>query len=199
MMRRLADLALALPAAMIALPLMLLIAAPLRLVMGSPLLFRQQRSGLHGRTFTLLKFRTMRPPAPGDDPLAHDDARTPPLGLLLRRTRLDELPQLANVIRGDMGVIGPRPLLPQTVSAMGADGQLRGSIRPGLTGWAQVHGGPELDPADRLALDIWYIVNANPMLDLSIMLRSVAVIVFGDRVNPRQVEHAHAGRDHRGS
>jgi lipopolysaccharide/colanic/teichoic acid biosynthesis glycosyltransferase len=197
MSRRLADLALALPAALVALPLALVAAFMVRASLGAPILFRQQRAGLGGRPFTLLKFRTMRPPAPGADPLADDEARTPAVGRFLRRTRLDELPQLWNVIRGDMGVVGPRPLLPVTVAAMGPAGIRRGSLRPGLTGWAQVHGGPELDPDDRLAYDLWYVGNASIGLDLSILVRTFAVILLGDRVIPRQVEHAHAGRDHR--
>jgi lipopolysaccharide/colanic/teichoic acid biosynthesis glycosyltransferase len=196
-MRRLADLALALPATLLAAPLMLVVALLVAIFMGPPLLFRQQRAGQGGRAFTLFKFRTMRPPAFGADPLADDVSRTPPLGRFLRRTRLDELPQLANVIRGDMAFIGPRPLLPETVRAMGASGDRRGSLRPGLTGWAQIHGGPELDPAERLALDLWYVDHASVAIDVSILLRTFAVILLGDRVNLRQVEHAHAGRDHR--
>lgn len=196
-MRRVADLALVLPAIALASPLLLLIALCSLLVMGRPVLFSQDRAGAGGRPFRLRKFRTMKPPAPGANPLADDAARTPPFGRFLRRTRLDELPQLAQVIAGDMAVIGPRPLLPETVAAMGGKGVRRGEIRPGLTGWAQVHGGPELAPADRLALDLWYIDNRTIGLDLAILVRSAGVLAFGDRVHPMAVEHAHAGRHHR--
>ncbi len=197
MMRRLIELVVAIPAALVALPLVAAVAVVVLLVMGRPLLFRQARSGRRGEPFTLLKFRTMRAPPPGADPLADDAGRTPPVGQLLRRLRLDELPQLLNVVRGDMGIIGPRPLLPQTIVSLGERGQRRGAIRPGLTGWAQVNGGPVLSDDDKIALDLWYVENRGAWLDLTILLRTLGVLVLGDRVHPAAVEYAHAGHRRR--
>lgn len=191
-MRALADRLLALLAALALSPLAALTALAVALGMGRPLLFRQQRAGLGGRPFQLLKFRTMRPPRPGADPLADDQARTPPLGAFLRRTRLDELPQLLNVIRGEMAIVGPRPLLPDTLAALGERGLRRGSVRPGLTGWAQTHGGPRLTEADKIALDLWYIENRSLLLDLRILVLTLSVILFGDRPDRAAADIAHA-------
>lgn len=192
MIRRFADLAAVLPAALLVTPLALLLAVVVLCSLGRPILFRQERSGRNGIPFTLYKFRTMHQPPPGMNLLAGDDVRTPPLGQLLRRTRLDEIPQLLNVVRGDMGVIGPRPLLVETIRAMGNDGHVRGMMRPGLTGWAQAHGGPRLTDRDKLALDCWYVESHNILLDLKILMLTIRVILFGDRINVSAVEDAHA-------
>jgi lipopolysaccharide/colanic/teichoic acid biosynthesis glycosyltransferase len=197
-MRRLFDLALAIPVTLLALPFVLLIGLAVFVVLGKPVLFAQARSGHRGRPFVLLKFRTMCPPVPGSDPLAEDHSRTPPFGRALRRTRLDELPQLCNILAGDMGFVGPRPLLPRTIAQLGARGAKRGAIRPGLAGWAQLHGGPQLNDNDKLTLDLWYLDNRSVMLDLNILVRTVGVVLFGDKVNSKAVEHAHAGRHRRG-
>ncbi len=198
-MRRLIDLLVAIPAGLVALPLAAVVALLVLMVMGRPLLFRQARSGRDGNPFTLLKFRTMRAAAPGADPLGDDAGRTPLLGHVLRRLRLDELPQLLNVVRGHMGIIGPRPLLPQTMETLGERGRRRGAIRPGLTGWAQVNGGPVLSDDDKIALDLWYVENRDARLDLRILLRTLGVLVLGDRVHPAAVEYAHAGHRRRRS
>lgn len=191
-MRPLADRVLALLAAVALLPLAAATALVVALAMGRPLLFRQQRAGLGGRPFRLLKFRTMHPPRAGRHPLADDAARTSRAGAILRRTRLDELPQLLNVIRGDMAIVGPRPLLPETIAELGERGVRRGSVRPGLTGWAQTHGGPRLGEADKIALDLWYIDHRSLSLDLRILFLTLSVILFGDRPDRAAVDIAHA-------
>jgi lipopolysaccharide/colanic/teichoic acid biosynthesis glycosyltransferase len=179
-------------AAVILLPLLLLTALAVWLSLGRPLLFRQQRSGLEGQPFELVKFRTMRQPEKGADPLGHDAERTPFVGRLLRRTRLDELPQLVNVVRGDVAIVGPRPLLPATIAALGERGRLRGRVKPGLTGWAQTHGGPQLTEPDKIALDLWYIENRSLWLDMTCLALTVRVILFGDRPDLAATEVAHA-------
>ena len=183
-MRPLAERVLALLAAVALLPLAAATALVVALAMGRPLLFRQQRAGLGGRPFQLLKFRTMHPPRAGQHPLADDAARTSRAGASLRRTRLDELPQLLNVIRGDMAIVGPRPLLPETIATLGERGVRRGSVRPGLTGLAQVNGlrGPT-DREDlargRIAYDIDYIRNFSLMMDMQIFVKTLVKEIRG--------------------
>jgi lipopolysaccharide/colanic/teichoic acid biosynthesis glycosyltransferase/glycosyltransferase involved in cell wall biosynthesis len=159
---------------------------------GSPVLFRQQRAGLAGRPFKLVKFRTMTDARDAAGNLKPDAERVTATGRFLRRTRLDELPQLWNVMRGDMSLFGPRPLLPETIAAFGDAGAERCTIRPGLTGWAQIHGGPLLEPEEKLALDLWYVRNRNWKLDLSILLRTFAVLLRDDRVDTLEIGRAHA-------
>jgi len=145
---------------------------------GSPVLFWQQRIGRGGRAFHLYKFRTLRPAFGRDGRELPEERRLSRAGRFLRRTRLDELPQLVNVLVGDMALIGPRPLLPQDQpDNPGA----RLSVRPGITGWAQVNGGVLLSPAEKAGLDAWYIGHASPLLDLRILLLTVRSVVSGDR------------------
>jgi lipopolysaccharide/colanic/teichoic acid biosynthesis glycosyltransferase len=124
--------------------------------------------------------------------LLPDAARLRPCGRFLRRLRLDELPELWNVLRGDMALVGPRPLLPQDVAAMGADGERRGGVRPGLTGWAQVNGNTRLDTRDKLVLDLWYIEHRSLRLDLRIFLRTLATLIAGEQINDFELGRAHA-------
>ncbi|WP_419813921.1 sugar transferase [Glacieibacterium sp.] len=192
-MQRLVDLIVAAMLSVVAAPLAVLVAIIVALTLGRPLLFRQVRSGAGGRPFTLVKFRTMRL-VPGDDA-----ERTPTVGRWLRRSRLDELPQLVNILRGDMAFVGPRPLLPETIAAWGADGSARGAVRPGLTGWAQVHGNTRLSNHEKLALDLWYIENRTLILDLSLLARTVGVVLFGEHANRPALERAHASSRRRRS
>lgn len=149
---------------------------------GRPIIFRQVRPGHHMRPFTLYKFRTMR--AAYDERTGSqlsDYERTSPLGRLLRRTRLDELPQLYNVLIGDMALIGPRPLLPRDLpeQLMAAE---RAALLPGLTGWAQIHGGHPLDVMEKTALDLWYAHHASPVVDAWIVVLTIEMLVWrGDQ------------------
>ena len=193
MIRRALDLFAASLGGLCVLPVGLAVAAAVRLGMGRPVLFIQQRSGRDGMPFAMIKFRTMSDVRDAGGRLLDDDARVTKLGRVLRRTRLDELPGLWNIVKGDMGLIGPRPLLPATIEAMGEAGRRRGAIRPGLTGWAQVNGNALLDEADKVALDLWYIGHASFWLDARIMAKTLAVILFGEKIDRRQLGRAYAG------
>jgi lipopolysaccharide/colanic/teichoic acid biosynthesis glycosyltransferase/glycosyltransferase involved in cell wall biosynthesis len=171
------------------LPLIGLIAAVVLLDQGRPILFRQVRPGRAMRPFTLYKFRTMRGPCDAAGAPLPDRARTSPVGRLLRRTRLDELPQLFNVVRGDMSFIGPRPLLPRDLPERVTE---RTAIRPGITGWAQVNGGNRLSAEAKIALDAWYLRNAGVRLDLRILCRTLRTMALGDEPDRLELEEARA-------
>ena len=173
-MKRGGDLAVTALAGIIAIPLGLLIALLVRCTMGGPVLFRQTRTGHRGREFEILKFRTMRDPRHPDEP---DAPRITRLGALLRRTSLDELPQLWNVVRGEMGVIGPRPTLPEQVVHYSPRQRGRLAVRPGLTGWAQVRGRNSITWPQRIELDLWYVDHRSPLLDVRILLLTVKVLL----------------------
>jgi lipopolysaccharide/colanic/teichoic acid biosynthesis glycosyltransferase len=168
-------------------PVAVLVAFIVALDVGFPLIFWQQRPGLYGRPFKLYKFRTMQTPHDKHNRRVPDDQRSSAIGHILRRIRLDELPQLYNVLVGDMSLIGPRPLLPCDQST---DYAARLSVRPGITGWAQVNGGRIISPSDKCILDIWYAQNASFVLDLKIVLSTVKIILFGDRINTEAVNQA---------
>jgi lipopolysaccharide/colanic/teichoic acid biosynthesis glycosyltransferase len=157
-------------------PATVLVGFIVALDVGFPVIFWQQRPGLNGRPFKLYKFRTMRAPHDQCKKRIPDDERSSAIGQLIRRIRLDELPQLYNVLIGNMSLIGPRPLLPRDQSPEYA---ARLCVRPGITGWAQVNGGRIISTSDKLILDIWYIKNASLRLDLSIALRTAKMILFG--------------------
>jgi len=191
--KRIVDVCVAALLAFMLTPIALLLAITVTLDVGLPIIFWQQRPGLYGRPFKLYKFRTMR--AAHDENLGRipDDQRSSSVGQILRRTRLDELPQLYNVLIGDMSVIGPRPLLPCDQPAEYAARLL---MRPGITGWAQVNGGRIISTFDKLILDIWYVQNASFVLDFAIVLRTVKMILFGDRINIDAINQA---QNHLGS
>ena len=174
--KRAFDVAVALPALLLLAPVLLLTAVAVQLCMGSPVLFRHRRASRRGRPFTLLKFRTMRPSA-GNEP---DAVRLTRLGALLRACSLDELPQLWNVLRGDMSLVGPRPLLPEYLDRYTHEQARRHAVRPGLTGLAQVSGRNALSWPRKFELDVWYVDHASLALDLRILWRS-AHCVLGRR------------------
>jgi lipopolysaccharide/colanic/teichoic acid biosynthesis glycosyltransferase len=173
-------------------PVAVVVAFIVTLDVGFPLIFWQQRPGLYGRPFKLYKFRTMRAPHDQHRRRIPDDQRLSPIGQILRRTRLDELPQLYNVLVGDMSLVGPRPLLPCDQSA---DYAARLSVRPGITGWAQVNGGRIISPSDKCILDIWYAQNASFVLDLKIVLCTAKMPFLGDRINIEAVNQARSAFD----
>lgn len=159
------------------LPLLLVIASAILVTMKSPVFFRQTRAGLGGKPFTILKFRTMRHSVAAKwDPSA-DGERITPLGRFLRRWSLDELPQLFNVLNGEMSLVGPRPLPVEYVQRYTTDQAHRLAARPGVTGWAQVNGRNELDWDDRFRLDTWYVDNQSLKLDLQILLKTVSQVL----------------------
>jgi sugar transferase EpsL len=165
-------------------PLLLIIAALIRAVMGKPVLFRQQRPGLNGKLFTLMKFRTMvEKREQGNKPLSDHD-RIVPLGRLLRRTSLDELPQLWNILKGNQSFIGPRPLLKEYLPYYNPEEGRRHEVRPGLTGWAQIHGRNILPFDERLMLDVWYVDHLSWRLDLRILLSTIRIVFTSKGTDP---------------
>lgn len=169
-MRRVVDVVVSLLALVLLGPLALALALAVRLSMGRPVLFRQVRIGLSGRPFTILKLRTMRGERFPDEP---DADRLTRLGRALRATSLDELPQLLNILRGEMSLIGPRPTLPEQVAHYSPRQHGRHAIRPGVTGWAQVNGRNSLSWPERIELDLWYVEHRSLWLDLRILALTV--------------------------
>ena len=181
-MNRAADVAVAGFGLLVAAPILGIAAAGVKLADGGPVLYRQQRVGKDGVEFELLKLRTMVVGAETKGAGAavdEGDSRITGPGTLLRRLSIDELPQLWNVIRGDMSVIGPRPTLAYQVERYTTRQRRRLEIKPGLTGWAQVHGRARLPWAERIELDIWYVDNRSPLVDLKILLRTPLALFSG--------------------
>jgi len=172
--RRAVDLVVSAVAAVVLAPLTAALAVAIRLTMGRPVLFRQQRSGWHGEEFSIAKFRTMRTPRYPGEP---DADRLTRIGAFLRGTSLDELPQLLNVFRGEMSLIGPRPTLPEQVVHYSAHQRRRLEVRPGITGYAQVKGRNSISWPERIELDIWYIDHRTLSLDLRILLFTLRNLV----------------------
>ncbi len=170
--KRLLDLALALPGFVLLSPVLVLTALAVRLALGPGVFFRQQRPGLHGKPFVILKFRTMRD-GPGTDA-----ERLPAFGRFLRSTSLDELPELWNVVRGDMSLVGPRPLLMAYLPLYTREQARRHEVLPGITGWAQINGRNALTWEQKFALDVWYVDNRSLLLDLTILWRTVVAVLL---------------------
>jgi sugar transferase EpsL len=168
-LKRLLDCLIALCALVVGAPLLALVALAVRLALGAPVLFRQQRPGLHGHPFTLVKFRTMRDAIDRDGVPLPDAVRLTRFGRFLRASSLDELPELWNVLRGDMSLVGPRPLLMEYLPRYTPEQARRHEVRPGITGWAQVNGRNALSWHERFRLDVWYVDHRSPWLDLRIL------------------------------
>lgn len=163
------------------LPLLGVLSLGVLVSVGRPVLFKQQRSGLAGRPFTLVKLRSMREASDNAGRSLPDEERVTPFGRFLRRSRLDELTGLWNVAAGHMAFVGPRPLLPKTIRALGALGAARGTVLPGLTGWSQVNGNTLLSLEEKVAMDLWYVAHASTRLDLGILLMTAKVMIAGER------------------
>ena len=174
MIKRGLDLALAAAMLIVLSPAMLAVSVALALAAGRPLLFRQTRTGLGGRPFVLYKFRTMKP---SSNASATDAERLTPLGRVLRESSLDELPELWNVLRGEMSLVGPRPLLPSYLERYSPEQGRRHEVRPGITGWAQIHGRNDTTWDERLARDVWYVDHRSLLLDARILLRTVLLVL----------------------
>jgi lipopolysaccharide/colanic/teichoic acid biosynthesis glycosyltransferase len=182
--KRALDLTLAVCGLIAASPVLLLIAVLIRARMGAPVIYRQVRPGLHGEPFTLIKFRTMRLPSPGSSDLEDSRERVTRLGSTLRRTSLDELPELWNVMRGDMSIVGPRPLLTEFLQYYTPEQARRHDVLPGMTGWAQVHGRRDVPMQERIALDVWYVDHRSVRLDAKIMLATIKQLRRGSESEP---------------
>jgi lipopolysaccharide/colanic/teichoic acid biosynthesis glycosyltransferase len=163
------DLVLGFIALVIALPIIAILAAAVRIALGSPVLFRQTRPGLHGKPFTIFKFRTMRDARDHAGNLLADSERLTRFGLFLRRTSADELPELFNVLRGDMSLVGPRPLLMEYLERYTPEQMRRHDVKPGITGWAQINGRNAVSWDERFHLDVWYVDHSSIGLDLKII------------------------------
>jgi lipopolysaccharide/colanic/teichoic acid biosynthesis glycosyltransferase len=182
-MKRAFDIVVSLTALLLLSPLLLLLALLVRLFLGSPILFRQQRPGLDARPFEILKFRTMRDAFGPDGQPLPDAERLTRFGRFLRASSLDELPELWNVLTGEMSLVGPRPLLMEYVPLYSASQFRRHDVRPGITGWSQVNGRNALSWDEKFAFDIWYVDNASMLLDLKILFLTVASIVRREGIN----------------
>lgn len=180
--KRLLDLTISVPAFVLSLPVQALVALAVRLTMGSPVLFRQKRPGLHGEPFEMLKFRTMREPDP-ERGLASDAERMTRVGHVLRSTSLDELPTIANIVKGDMSLVGPRPLLMRYLDRYTPEQARRHDVLPGLTGLAQVSGRNAISWEDKFAHDIDYIDRQSLALDLRIIGRTVRQVLRRDGIS----------------
>ena len=174
------DIAIAAPALVVSAPIQVAIAVAVKRQLGSPVLFRQQRPGLHGKPFTLLKFRSMRNPQFPGEP---DADRMTRLGTLLRSTSLDELPSLINVLRGEMSIVGPRPLLMEYLELYSPEQFRRHEVRPGVTGLAQVSGRNATTWDERFALDAQYVENRSFQLDVSILVRTLTTVIKRDGIS----------------
>lgn len=183
MFKRTFDLISASLALLIFAPLMLLLVVFIRMKMGSPVIFTQQRPGLFAKPFCVYKFRTMTEKKDDDGNLLPDKDRMTVFGYFLRATSLDELPQLFNVIKGDLSLVGPRPLLMEYVPLYNAQQARRHEVRPGITGWAQVNGRNEISWEDKFKLDVWYVDNQSFWLDVKIILLTIKKVFFKDGIN----------------
>ncbi len=168
---------LAAAAALLLSPLIVAVAAIVRWRLGSPVFFWQQCAGLDGQAFALCKFRTMQHAVDADGQLLPDVQRLTPCGQRLRSLSLDELPQLWNILRGEMGLVGPRPLLVRYLPRYSPAQARRHEVRPGITGWAQVHGRNAVDWEERFRLDVWYVDHCRLGLDLRILVRTLACVL----------------------
>jgi len=175
--KRIFDLLLTIPVLVILSPILLVVAVFVRLFHGSPVIFRHQRPGFLGKPFYLYKFRTMTNARDKQGNLLSDEARLTRFGQFLRSTSLDELPELYNVLRGEMSLVGPRPLLMQYLDRYTEEQARRHHALPGITGWAQVNGRNNISWDVKFELDVWYVDHWSPWLDLQILLRTIAKVI----------------------
>jgi sugar transferase EpsL len=187
-MRRLFDLTGASILSVVLSPILAGLALAIRLTMGSPVFFRQQRPGYRGQPFEVYKFRTMKEAADTEGNLLPDEERLTRLGIFMRQLSLDELPQLWNILRGDMSFIGPRPLLMEFLKWYSPEQMRRHDVKPGVTGWAQVQGRHDIPFSKRLALDVWYVDNRSLRLDLKIVGLTLLKVLSMRGAQPAQTD-----------
>ena len=183
MLKRLLDIIIATTAIIILSPLYVIVAYKVKKNLGSPVLFRQVRPGLHGKPFEMIKFRTMKDAVDAQGNPLPDSERLTPFGKMLRATSLDEMPELWNVIRGDMSIVGPRPLLMEYLPLYNEQQAKRHNVRPGMTGHAQVNGRNAISWEQKFELDTWYVENQSLWLDFKIMLKTVKKVIAKDDIN----------------
>ncbi|RDW22407.1 sugar transferase [Oceanobacillus arenosus] len=176
-MKRALDVFTSLTLIIIFLPILLIVAIMVRIALGAPVLFKQQRPGLNGKPFYLYKFRTMTNALDPNGQLLSDEQRITALGMFLRKYSLDELPQLFNVLKGEMSLVGPRPLLMEYLALYTEEQRLRHTVRPGITGWAQINGRNAITWEEKFNLDIWYVNNQHFLLDLKILVLTIVKVL----------------------
>ena len=176
-MKRVFDIICSMVGLVVFLPVLCVASIAIRVKLGSPVFFTQIRPGLNGEPFKLIKFRTMSDKKGKDGLPLPDEKRMTKLGKLLRSTSIDELPELVNVLKGDMSIVGPRPLLMEYLPLYSKEQSRRHEVRPGITGWAQVNGRNNVDWQERLAMDVWYIDNRSFLLDLKIICLTVSQVL----------------------
>ncbi|GIN62014.1 putative sugar transferase EpsL [Robertmurraya siralis] len=187
-MKRIVDLSIALPLVIVAAPLMLVISLIIRWKLGTPILFKQQRPGLNGKPFQLYKFRSMTNENDQNGQLLPDQQRITPFGMFLRKYSLDELPQLFNVIKGEVSLVGPRPLLMEYLPLYSERQAKRHLVKPGITGWAQVNGRNAITWEEKFELDVWYVENRSFFLDMRILLLTLLKVISTENVSLDEID-----------
>lgn len=183
MLKRFLDIIIASIALILLSPLYVFVAYKVKKNLGSPVLFRQVRPGLNGKPFEMIKFRTMKDAVDRHGHPLPDSERLTPFGKMLRSTSLDEMPELWNVIKGDMSVVGPRPLLTEYLPLYNEEQAKRHNVRPGMTGYAQVNGRNSLSWEEKFKLDTWYVENRTTLLDFKIMFKTVHKVIAKDDIS----------------
>ncbi|WP_160255830.1 sugar transferase [Acinetobacter indicus] len=183
MLKRFLDIIIASTALLVLSPLYAYVAYKVRKNLGSPVIFRQVRPGLHGKPFEMIKFRTMTDERDSEGNLLPNEQRLPKFGKILRATSLDEMPELWNVIKGDMSIVGPRPLLMEYLPLYNEEQAKRHNVRPGMTGHAQVNGRNAISWEKKFELDVWYVENQSIWLDFKIMLQTVKKVLIKEGIN----------------
>jgi sugar transferase EpsL len=188
MLKRVFDLMLTIPGILVFLPIFLVVSLLVRLFHGSPIMFTQVRSGLHGKAFTMYKFRSMNHARDAAGNLLPDHMRLTPLGRFLRETSLDEFPELINVLKGEMRLVGPRPLLMEYLPRYSHEQIRRHEVKPGMTGWAQINGRNAISWDDKFKLDVWYVDNWSLWLDIKILVITMWNVVLRKGINHNSTE-----------
>lgn len=183
MFKRIVDVLFALVGLVVLSPVIFVVAIQIRSKLGSPILFRQTRPGKDGKPFQMIKFRTMLDAVDEQGNPLPDDQRMTPFGRFLRSTSLDELPELWNVLKGEMSLVGPRPLLMEYLPLYSKEQYRRHQVRPGVTGWAQVNGRNAISWEDKFKLDVWYVDNQSFLLDLKILVLTVKKVLVRDGIS----------------
>lgn len=183
MIKRILDIAIASTALILLSPVYFMVAHKVKKNLGSPVLFRQVRPGLHGKPFEMVKFRTMKDALDADGNPLPDSERLTPFGKMLRATSLDEMPELWNVIKGDMSIVGPRPLLMEYLPLYNHEQAKRHNVRPGITGHAQVNGRNAISWEKKFELDTWYVENQSLWLDFKIMFKTIKKVIAKDDIS----------------
>ena len=188
MVKRLFDIVVSASGLMLALPVLIFTTALVLLVYGRPVFFFQIRPGLHGKPFKMIKLRSMTDETDDNGKLLSNEKRLTKFGKFLRSTSLDELPELLNVIKGDMSLVGPRPLLMEYLPHFNTDQKKRHNVKPGITGWAQVNGRNAINWDEKLALDVWYVENQSFWLDIKILIMTLVKVLKRSDINHSDYE-----------